>query len=193
MPSTYGAPAKVGVMEVNNKIQINLLSYDDLGNLTDTVSTTLQNNILKYLSQYRMVNDYLSVNAAEVIDLGFQIDLVVNKNINQTDILSNVISETSSYLSVDGRKMGDPLFVGELTQIINQINGVVNVVDVRVYNKVTSPYSSAQVSQPYVDPITMEIQQQDQIIYMKSNQIYQCRFPNTDILVRVKTLGSTSY
>jgi hypothetical protein len=193
MPSTYGAPAKVGVMEVNNKIQINLLSYDDLGNLTDTVSTTLQNNILKYLSQYRMVNDYLSVNAAEVIDLGFQIDLVVNKNINQTDILSNVISETSSYLSVDSRKMGDPLFVGELTQIINQINGVVNVVDVRVYNKVTSPYSSAQVSQPYVDPITMEIQQQDQIIYMKSNQIYQCRFPNTDILVRVKTLGSTSY
>jgi len=193
MPSTYGAPAKVGVMEVNNKIQINLLSYDDLGNLTDTVSTTLQNNILKYLSQYRMVNDYLSVNAAEVIDLGFQIDLVVNKNINQTDILSNVISETSSYLSVDGRKMGDPLFVGELTQIINQINGVVNVVDVRVYNKVTSPYSSAQVSQPYVDPITMEIQQQDQIIYMKSNQIYQCRFPNTDILVRVKTLGSTTY
>jgi len=193
MPSTYGAPAKVGVMEVNNKIQINLLSYDGLGNLTDTVSTTLQNNILKYLSQYRMVNDYLSVNAAEVIDLGFQIDLVVNKNINQTDILSNVISETSSYLSVDGRKMGDPLFVGELTQIINQINGVVNVVDVRVYNKVTSPYSSAQVSQPYVDPITMEIQQQDQIIYMKSNQIYQCRFPNTDILVRVKTLGSTTY
>jgi len=193
MPATYGAPAKVGVMEVNNKIQINLLSYDDLGNLSDTVSTTLQKNILEYLSQYRMVNDYLAVVAAQVIDLGFQIDVVIDKNINQTDVISSIISNATTYLSVDKRKMGDPLFVGELTQIINQLNGVVNVVDIRVYNKVGSPYSSAQVSQPYVDNTTLEIQQQDQIIYMQSNQIHQCRFPNKDILVRVKTLGSTTY
>jgi len=193
MPATYGAPAKVGVMEVDNKVQINVLSYDDLGNLSDTISTTLQSNILEYLSQYRMVNDYLSVVAAQVIDLGFQIDVVVDKNVNQTDVIKSIISGTTSYLTVDSRKLGDPLFVGELTQIINQLSGVVNVVDVRVYNKVGSPYSSAQISQPYADPLTFEIQQQDQIVYMKSNQMFQCRFPNKDILVRVKTLGSTSY
>ena len=140
-----------------------------------------------------MVNDYLAVVAAQVIDLGFQIDVVIDKNINQTDVISSIISNATTYLSVDKRKMGDPLFVGELTQIINQLNGVVNVVDIRVYNKVGSPYSSAQVSQPYVDNTTLEIQQQDQIIYMQSNQIHQCRFPNKDILVRVKTLGSTTY
>jgi hypothetical protein len=28
---------------------------------------------------------------------------------------------------------------------------------------------------------------------MKSNQIFQIRFPNKDIKIRVKTLGSTTY
>ena len=50
MPSTYGAPAKVNVMEEDNKVRIKLLSYDDKGNLTDTVSNTLKSNILSYLS-----------------------------------------------------------------------------------------------------------------------------------------------
>ncbi len=34
MPSTYGAPAKVNVMEEDNKIKIKLLSYDENGKNT---------------------------------------------------------------------------------------------------------------------------------------------------------------
>ena len=173
MPSTFGAPAKVSVMEENNKIRIKLLSYDENGALTDVVSTTLQNNILNYLSQYRMVNDYIDIVPAQVIDMGLH-DIV-------------------TYFSVDKRKMGDPLFVGELSQIINTVSGVINVVDIRVYNLNGAQYSSAQVSQPYVDSSTQEIAQSDQIIYMLSNQIFQIRFPNTDIRVRTKTLGTTTY
>ena len=44
-------PPKVNVMEEDNKIKIKLLSYDDEGNLTDTVSNTLKNNILRYLKE----------------------------------------------------------------------------------------------------------------------------------------------
>ena len=89
--------------------------------------------------------------------------------------------------------MGDPLFVGDLIKEIGLENGVVNVVDVRVYGKVGGLYSSAEVAQSYVDSATKEIQQQDNVIYMKSNQIFQIRFPNTDIQVRTKNLGSTTY
>ena len=44
MPGTFGAPAKVNVMEEDNKVRIKILSYDDKGNLTDIVSNTLKNN-----------------------------------------------------------------------------------------------------------------------------------------------------
>jgi hypothetical protein len=193
MPSTYGAPAKVNVMEEDNKVRIKLLSYDAEGNLTDIVSTTLKENILNYLTKYRMLNDYLDIVSGEVIDMGIEMDLIVNKNENQTDIVKQVIQTATDFFDITKRKMGDPLLIGDLTRSIGNVAGVVNVVDIRVFNKIGSNYSSSEVSQSYKDPISKEIQQSDTVIYMKSNQIFQIRYPSTDIKIRVKTLSSTTY
>jgi hypothetical protein len=193
MPSTYGAPAKVNVMEEDNKIRVKLLSYDERGNLTDTVSTTLKNNILSYLSEYKMINDFIDIVSGEVIDMALEIDLNIDKNVNQTDIVQTVIDDVISYFDFGKRKMGDPLFVGDLNKIVGNVSGVVNVIETRVFNKVGGEYSSAQVSQSYKDANTKEINQSDSIIFMKSNQIFQIRFPNVDIRVRTKTLGTATY
>ena len=193
MPSTFGAPAKVNVMEEDNKVRIKLLSYDDLGNLTDTVSNTLKNNIINYLSEYRMINDYIDIASGEVIDFGLEIDLHVDKNENPTDIVRTVIQNTTSFFAIEKRKMGDPLFVGDLKREIGNVGGVTNVIDVRVFNKIGGQYSSTEVAQSYSDTLTKEILQSDMTIFMKSNQIFQIRFPNIDIKVRTKTLGTTTY
>jgi hypothetical protein len=89
--------------------------------------------------------------------------------------------------------MGDPLFVGDLMKEIGNVSGVVNVVAVRVYGKTGGDYSSSEVSQTYKNAATKEILQSDMTIYMKSNQIYQIRFPNVDIKVRTKTSGTTTF
>jgi len=193
MPSTYGAPAKVNVMEEDNKIKIKLLSYDENGNLIDTVSNTLKNNILEYLAEYRMVNDFLDVESGEVVDFTLEIDVVIDKNGNQTEIVRTIIQDVVSYFSIEKRKMGDPLFVGDLYRTIGEVTGVVNAVDIRVFNNVGGEYSSSEVAQSYVNANTKEISQSDMTIYMKSNQIYQIRFPQKDIKVRVKTLGTTTF
>ena len=88
---------------------------------------------------------------------------------------------------------GLPLLVGDLSREIGNVAGVVNVVDIRVFNKIGGNYSSSEVAQSYVDDTTKEIQQSDSTIYMKSNQIFQIRFPNIDIKVRTKNLSSTTY
>jgi len=193
MPSTYGAPAKVNVMEEDNKIRIKLVSYDAEGNLTDLVSSTLKSNILNYLTRYRMLNDYVDIVAGEVVDLGVEIDVISNKNENQTDIAKQIITTTTDFFSINKRKMGDPLFVGDLEREIGNVAGVVNVVDVRIFNKVGGKYSTAEVAQPYSDVDTKEISQVDMTIYMKSNQIFQIRYPSSDIKVRLKNLSSTTY
>ncbi len=193
MPSTYGAPAKVNVMEEDNKIRIKLLSYNSDGTLTDTVSTTLKNNIMNYLTNYRMINDYLDIVSGEVIDMGLEVDLVIDKNTTQTEVIKDVIESVTNYFTIDSRKMGDPLFVGELKKTVGDVTGVVNVVDLRVFGKTEGEYSMAEVSQGYVSEETKEIQQSDSTIYMKNNQIYQIRFPKKDIKVRIKTLTSTTF
>jgi hypothetical protein len=193
MPATFGAPAKVNVMEEDNKVKIKLLSYDDQGNLTSVVSNTLKNNIIEYLSEYRMLNDYLEIQTGEVIDLGLEIDIIGDRNEVETDIVKSTIQKVVEYFAIEKRKMGDPLFVGELQKEIGGVSGVVNVVDIRVFNKVGGEYSTNEVVQEYVDNTTKEIRQSDTTVFMKSNQIFQVRFPNKDIKVRVKPLISTTY
>jgi hypothetical protein len=137
-----------------------------------------------------MINDYIETEVAEIIDLGFEIDVILDKNVNQTEIISSILSEVSSYLEIDGRDLGEHLYVGELKQIINSQSGVVNLVDLRVINKVGEGYSDTKTAQPYIDEDTKQIQLGDETVYMRSNQIYQVRFPSKDIVVRVKTISA---
>jgi hypothetical protein len=193
MPSTFGAPAKVNVMEEDNKVKIKLISYNERGSLTNIVSTTLKNNILEYLSEYRMINDYLEIESGEVIDLSVEIDIYGDRNESETEIVRSVIETTTQYFSIDKRKMGDPLFIGDLFKEIGTLSGVVSVIVIKVFGKVGGEYSTNEVSVGYVDTTTKEIRQSDMTIFMKSNQIPQIRFPNKDIKVRVKPYNSSTF
>jgi len=193
MPSTFGAPAKVNVMEEDNKVKIKLISYNERGSLTNVVSTTLKNNILEYLSEYRMINDYLEIESGEVIDLSVEIDIYGDRNESETEIVRSVIETTTQYFSIDKRKMGDPLFIGDLFKEIGTLSGVVSVIVIKVFGKVGGEYSTNEVSVGYVDTTTKEIRQSDMTIFMKSNQIPQIRFPNKDIKVRVKPYNSSTF
>lgn len=186
MPSTFGAPAKVSVMEEDNKVKIKLISYDQRGNFTNVVSNTLKNNILEYLSEYRMINDYLEIESGEIIDLGLEIEVFGNRNESETEIARNIIQRAIEYFSIEKRRMGDPLFVGELSKEIGDVSGVVNVISIKVFGKVGQEYSTNEASVGYTNESTKEIRQSDMTIYMKSNQIFQIRFPNKDIKVAIK-------
>jgi hypothetical protein len=140
-----------------------------------------------------MINDYIDIQSGEVIDLGLEIDLITDKNATTTDVIKTTIQNVITFFAIEKRKMGDPLFVGDLMREIGNVTGVVNVIDIRVYGKTGGDYSLSEVSQAYKVASTKEIQQYDMTINMKSNQIYQIRFPNVDIKVRTKTVGTTTF
>lgn len=192
MPSIFGSPAKVGVMEVENKIFINLLSYSEDGSLTSKVSTTMMKNIAEYLSDYRMLNDYISVTSAEVIDLSVEMDLIIDPGYNQADIVTNIIDKTTTFFSPDNKEMGKDVFTGELTKDIVNQPGVINLVDLRLFNKVGGDYSENTVSQPYKNTSTKEIALIDGTLFAQPNQIFQVKLPNKNIAVRIKTLSPPS-
>ena len=99
MPSQFGAPAKVTITEENNKIKIKMLSYDSNGTLTDTISSTLKNNVANYLSNYRMINDYISIESANPIDLAVDVDVVLDATQNSGAIVSKIIDIVNTYFS----------------------------------------------------------------------------------------------
>jgi len=186
MPSAYGAPAKVSATEIENKIIINVLSYTPDGKLTSNVTPTLVKNIANYLSNYRMLNDYINVGPAKVIDLGIEVDLILDTTSNQGESISNVITQVSDYFDIDKMEMGTDLNLGQLkSQIMNQ-PGVLNIVDLKVFNKVGGQYSQSVSSQPYINQTTKQIGLLDDTVFAQANEVLQIRYPNKDIAIRVK-------
>lgn len=193
MPSEFGAPAKVSITENDNKILIQLLSYDTSGKLTNLVSNTLRQNVANYLSNYRMMNDYISILSAEVIDLSIEVSIVLDSAQNSGQVISNVIDKVNTYFDPQTRQLGQNVYLSELRSIIQNQNGVLTVAGLNVYNNVGGQYSSAQTSMAYSDPATNQIQPVDDTIFAQPSQVYQIRYPNKDVTVLVKNFQSVTF
>ena len=186
MPGQFGIPAKVGIIENNNKINVVLLTQDTNGKMTQNVPTVLKDNVANYLAKYRMMNDYISVTTGKVIDLAFEIYISIAKNTNQNSIISDVITKVNDYMIPQAREFGQNVLISEIKSIVQNIEGVVNISDVKVFGRVGGKYSSSQTAQKYEDSTTKEIKLIDDIIYAEPTEFYQIRYSNTDIGVRVK-------
>lgn len=193
MPAQFGAPAKVSITENDNKILVQILSYDTSGKLTNIVSNTLKQNIANYLSNYRMMNDYISIFSAEVIDLSVDVSIVLDSAQNSGQVITNVIDKISAYFNPQTRELGQNVYLSELRSIVQNTNGVLTVASINVFNEVGGQYSSAETSMEYSDPETKEIGPVDDTIFAQPNQIYQIRFPNKDIKVSVKNFQTITF
>ena len=193
MPSQFGAPAKVSITEENNKIKIMMLSYDDSGMLTETISNTLKSNVANYISNYRMINDYISVESANVIDLGVLINIILDNTQNQGAIISSIVNVISDFFSSGNRQMGQNVNVSELRRNIQDQNGVISISTISFFNKVGGLYSSSQTSQRYINSVTKEIELISDTIFAEPSQTYQIRFPVKDINVRVQNLTTVNF
>jgi hypothetical protein len=193
MPGRFGAPAKVAITENNNKITIQILSYDDSGKLTQVVSNNLKSNLATYLSKYRMINDYISIDVAKVIDLEFDIFVVLESDRSQGQVITQIINEVANYMSPENRELGQNVNISDVRRLIQNTAGVTTLSDLKVYNKVGGLYSTSETSQRYVDTATKEIQLIDDTIFAEPTQIYQIRFNNKDIKVRVKNLKTVDF
>ena len=193
MPGKFGAPAKVAITELDNKITVQILAYDENGKLTQTVSNYLKSNLATYLSKYRMINDYIQIDVAKVIDLAFDIYVVVESNVNRGQVITEIINQVSNYMIPGNRDMGQNVNVSDVRRLIQNTAGVISLSNLQVFNLVGGQYSTSETSQAYVNKATREIRLIDDNIYAEPSQIYQIRFDNKDIRVYVKNLATVDF
>jgi hypothetical protein len=193
MPAQFGAPAKVAITENDNKILIQVLSYDSSGKLTNLVSNTLKQNIANYLSNYRMMNDYISIFTAEVIDLSLDVSIILDSAQNSGQVITDVIDKISAYFNPQTRQLGQNVYLSELRSIVQNTNGILTVASIDVFNEVGGQYSSAETSMEYSDPAIKQIGAVDDTIFAQPSQVYQIRYPNKDIRVSVKNFQSVTF
>lgn len=204
LPPKYGTPFRVGVMEENNKIMVYLLGLDDKGKLDSSVPVALIRNIENYLSGYRMINDYIEIKSGRIINLSFDVDVIIDKNYNKNDVVVAIINTITEYMDINKRLMGDDIYVGDIEKEISKIDGVINLIALRVYNERGNGYSANGIEQEtytyseqvrdglevtYGDDdnsVLVDTDATDGILYSGGDTMFEVKYPENDIRVKVK-------
>ena len=159
------------------------------GQLDNTSTSTLKENIATYLSDYRMLNDYIEITNARIVNIGFQIDLFIDKKMPQNQVMAEVIKIIRDYMDISKWQMGDNIYLSQMIEKISAVSGVLNIIDLRVYNKIGQGiYSDSKINQNLIDDITGQIDLLgENVIYGNPIGFFEIKFPEKDIKVRIKS------
>jgi hypothetical protein len=193
MPSDYGTVAKayisqdlnqnpqqtVATLQQNNPLALDLyiLSYNSNKQLT-IAATTLKENLVTYLNQYRMVTDAINIRDAYYINIGLNFDIITLSGYSNKDVITNCITVLKDHFNIDKWQINQPITLSDITSKLLQVKGVQSVVKLEIINKQGGNYSQYGYDiagatkngniYPSLDPAIFEI-----------------RFPDIDIQGRV--------
>lgn len=185
MPGKYGSPFRANAYKLNNKVVIPILGIGSDGKLSNSSNSLLKANIAEYLSQYRMINDYIEIKDGKIFNLAFDIDVYV-ENIADNTIANSIITIVKNFFDINNHEMNEDVFLGQLQTEILQANGVVNIVGITVYNKVGGQYSNNPIAQPISNTTTGEIVITNNTIYSEQDSMFEIKYPEKDIKVLMR-------
>lgn len=197
IPPRYGCPFRVGAIEENNKVMLYLLGLDNNGRLSDLIPQQLIINIENYLSMYRSMNDYVELKAGRIINLSFEADVFVDKNYNTSDVIASVIKTIKDYMDINKHELGEDIYIGDLEKEISKLDGVLNLIDLRVYNEFGDDYSPIHTSQEIVyddtvnndknsDQAQIDLERGDYVLQSDADEMFEIKYPDNDIRIRAK-------
>jgi hypothetical protein len=186
MPPKFGRPFRVNTMKIDNKVMISILGLNSDGKLDNQSTNVLKENIANWISQKRMINDYVEIKDGRIFNLGYQISVYIDENIPSNIIAKNVINEVIKFHDIQNRQMGENIYLGYLIEAINNVTGVINVIDYKLYNKVNNGYSLNEIEQPLKDQNTREIQLIDNTLFNSQDAMFEIKYPEKDIVVLLK-------
>lgn len=209
MPARYGAPYKVAVKEENNKIKISLLNALSNGNLTPDIPSLLVDNMVNYLEMYKMLGDYIAVTSGKIYNIGVNCNVFIGKTYNGATVVNNVKNAIEEFFKVSNYEMGDDLYIGLLERAIMDVDGVMSIIDLDIYNLYDGPYSTdvcplprAVVSETCgktksitftstetgMKSFMIDLPSVDNVLFSDDNSMYEVKYPNKDIIVKFKQL-----
>ena len=192
MPAKYGTVAKayieptkaqtISAGESNSILDLYVLSNNAQGQLT-TGSLALKQNIITYLSQYRMVNDSINIKDGFIINIGVNFEIIILPNYNNNQVLTACILALQDYFTIDKWQINQPILLRNLYILLDRIEGVQTVKTVDIVNKVGTNLGYS----PYAYDITGATA--NNVIYPSLDpSIFEVKYLNTDIQGKVVPL-----
>jgi len=177
MPPKFGSIKRVSLMEdpssTTRKLSIYVVTEDSNGHLIPT-HTVIKNNIKNWLSNYKMINDHLEIKDTVILNYSVDFTVLADKFFNTEDVLLDCIAALRDHFSVTSY-IGEPLYITRIYEVLNSVEGVIDVKKVEIENKSGDLYS--QFSLDFDDIIS-----QDGTFYkVPKNVILELKYLDDDI------------
>jgi len=198
MPTEYGSIAKVYVTqdvvktslptptvsytEENNPLSLDMyiLAFDSNKKLI-TATSTLKQNLVSYINQYRMVTDAINIKDAFYINIGINFDINVKSGFNNNDVITNCIISLKNFFNINNWSINQPIITPDILSTLLLVDGVQSVTKIEIINKQDSTgltYSQYAYDIPGAT-------RQGTIYPSLDPSIFEVRYPDTDIQGRV--------
>lgn len=193
MPGKFGVPFRIMSKVEDNKVKMFILSINGNGKLVANSTDRIKNNIVKYMSKYRMINDFVEINDAKVVNIAIDADLYIDENnFNAREIKEEAIRVIQEYFDVNKWQMGQHIFISQIVDILRDVPGVINIVDLKFYNLQLGEYSETKHFQATgtetliqeTGGIKTQFEFIGNSILGPSLSMFEIKFPEKDIRVR---------
>jgi hypothetical protein len=189
MPSIYGNISKAYIENTNQKLSdgsinysaldLYVLSYNSNKQLTQPTST-LKNNLVTYLNNYRMLTDAINIKDAYYINIGVNFDITTFPQVSNRDALSACINALKTHFAIDNWQINQPIILADIYSLLLTLPQVQSVRKVEIINKQGGDYSQ------YGYDISSATK--NDIIYPSLDpSVFEVRFPDIDIQGKVVT------
>jgi len=172
MPPKFGSISRASVSRDVNDLKRNLnmyiISQDAAGNLQQA-STPLKNNLKTWLNSVRMVTDTVDIFDAKIINLGLEIDLVVDQRTNLSTVMSDVRIKLFEDLTLVRPEIGQSFSIGEVEKILSKIPYIVRFNAIKVTSKSGTGYSDTRYD------IATNISPDGGMVYIPEDSIWELK------------------
>jgi len=151
---TYRMPAKFGVIKrativqdkdsAKRNLNLYIVSVASNGELT-LASDSLKQNLKTWISKYKMINDTVDILDATIVNVGITFRVITDLTKDTSIVLNDCLTAVKAQLR-DQLNIGEPFYLTDIYKTLNAVNGVMDTVEVNIFQKTGEGYSSSQFS-----------------------------------------------
>ena len=132
-----------------------------------------------------MINDYVEIRDGRIFNIGIDVYLFVRDG-NDSIVVNDVINVIKKYFNVQNKQMNEDIMLNSLFNKIMDVEGVNNIIDLKIFNKVGGNYSINPIEQEILNETTGEIKIINNTIYSTQDSMFEIKYPEKDIRVFLK-------
>ena len=178
MPAKFGAVKRAAIVrdfdEFKRNLNVYVISVDTSGKLT-TPNTTLKNNLRSWLLQYKVINDTIDILNATIVNFGINYVVAIDSSANRFSTISKANVALNKYLIRNQYEIGESLLITEFYKVLQNVDGIIDVVDLEIVDRSGAGYSDASFS--FKEMLSADGRR----IHADQNSVFELKFPNVDI------------